>query len=363
MDRAAACGLQGLAHGQLPLRRMVPGVGRPPLLAGRPVRSLLIQGGERAMNAPVPQPAKLTLPILRQRVLGAYLGLAVGDALGATVEFMTPAEIEAEYGVHRQIRGGGWLHLKRGQVTDDTEMSLALGEVYLRHQAFPPAAVAEAFSEWMRGKPADIGHTVRRGIIRFRTEGLTEVPENDMDGGNGAAMRCLPVALGLLGAPVEEVHAASRVQAHTTHHNVLSDAGTECIIDLVQGAVCGEKLPWMAERVGTLTTTHRQFRYDRKPTRNPSGFIVDTLRVVFQALFTTNSFEEALVEAVNRGGDADTTGAILGMVAGALYGEQGIPWRWRHALLPEVREACETQALRLLAASPLHRSLEEAGAE
>jgi ADP-ribosyl-[dinitrogen reductase] hydrolase len=297
------------------------------------------------------------IPELRRRAVGAYLGLAVGDALGATVEFMTPGEIREQYGTHRQILGGGWLRLRRGQVTDDTEMSLALGEVYLRHNAFPPGAVAEAFSEWMRGKPVDIGHTVRRGIIRFRTEGLGEVPENEMDAGNGAAMRCLPVALGLLGAPLSEVHAASRAQAHTTHHNSLSDAGTECVVELVQGGIQGAGLPWMAERVARLTAGHPEFRYDRRPTRNPSGYIVETLRVVFQALFSTSTFEEALVEAVNRGGDADTTGAILGMIAGALHGAEGIPRRWRHALLPEVRHTCETQALRLLTASPLGRSV------
>ncbi len=305
-----------------------------------------------------PQRPPAAIPELRRRAVGAYLGLAVGDALGATVEFMTPGEIREQYGTHRQILGGGWLRLRRGQVTDDTEMSLALGEVYLRHNAFPPGAVAEAFSEWMRGKPVDIGHTVRRGIIRFRTEGLCQVPENEMDAGNGAAMRCLPVALALLGASPEAVWSASRAQAHTTHHNPLSDAGTECVVELVQGAIQGAGLPWMAERVARLTAAHPEFRYARKPTLNPSGYIVETLRVVFQALFGNDTFEAALVTAVNRGGDADTSGAILGMIAGALYGEEGIPRRWRQALLPEVREACETQALRLLAASPLGRAVE-----
>ncbi|NIN37143.1 MAG: ADP-ribosyl-[dinitrogen reductase] hydrolase, partial [Gammaproteobacteria bacterium] len=65
------------------------------------------------------------------RARAAYLGLAIGDALGATTEFMTPGEIRAKYKVHHKIIGGGWLYLKPGQVTDDTEMSLALGKAVL----------------------------------------------------------------------------------------------------------------------------------------------------------------------------------------------------------------------------------------
>jgi ADP-ribosyl-[dinitrogen reductase] hydrolase len=81
------------------------------------------------------------------RAEGAYLGLAVGDALGATLEFMTPREIQHQYGVHREIRGGGWLKLRRGQVTDDTEMALALGESILLRGGVEPAAAAQAYSD------------------------------------------------------------------------------------------------------------------------------------------------------------------------------------------------------------------------
>ncbi|HSO84778.1 ADP-ribosylglycohydrolase family protein, partial [Thiocapsa sp.] len=96
------------------------------------------------------------------RAAGAYLGLAVGDALGATVEFMTPREIREVYGEHRNLIGGGWLRLRKGRVTDDTEMSLALGNSILAAGCVDAHAIAEAFSDWMRTKPVDIGHTVRR---------------------------------------------------------------------------------------------------------------------------------------------------------------------------------------------------------
>ena len=83
------------------------------------------------------------------RALGAYLGLAVGDALGATVEFLMPREIQAQYGVHLEIVGGGWLRLKPGAVTDDTEMSLALGRALLASGGWNLKAVADEFAAWL----------------------------------------------------------------------------------------------------------------------------------------------------------------------------------------------------------------------
>src|ERR1035437_167778 len=101
---------------------------------------------------------------LFDKALGAYLGFAIGDALGATVEFMRPREIALQYGVHRDIIGGGWLKLARGQVTDDTPMSLALGrallqggKLALRRQASGDEAllrsIGQAFVQWLQGKP------------------------------------------------------------------------------------------------------------------------------------------------------------------------------------------------------------------
>ncbi len=286
------------------------------------------------------------------RALGAYLGMAVGDALGATVEFMTPAEIREIHGVHRELAGGGWLGLRRGQVTDDTEMSLALGEAILTRGRVEPRAVAEAFSTWMSSKPVDIGHTVRRGIARFRQTGELEVPPHEYDAGNGACMRCLPVALFSLGAATREVDAANRAQAHVTHHNELADAGTLAVIDMVQAALLGGSLAELRQRADALAAAWPEYRFDRRRSENPGGYLPETLSAVFQALFATGSFESALVDVVNRGGDADTSGAILGMIAGALCGRVAIPPRWLRALDPEVARRCALQAQALIDLSP-----------
>jgi ADP-ribosyl-[dinitrogen reductase] hydrolase len=284
-----------------------------------------------------------------QRATGAYIGLAVGDALGATTEFLTPREIEEQYGVHEEIIGGGWLRLKAGQVTDDTEMSLALGNSILTHHGVEAEAVAKAFSEWMRKKPIDIGNTVRRGIVHYRHSGETSVAVNEYDAGNGACMRSLPVALFYCQAPDHERTQASRRQSHTTHNNPLADAGTETIVDMVVAALKGGDKSRLEAMAKSLVSRFPLYRFDRREKENPSGYIVETLQAVFQAFFSKERFEEILVDVVNRGGDADTTGAIAGMLAGAYYGADEIPETWRNTLDADVMRQCRDQALRLVA--------------
>src|SRR3974390_2157849 len=90
--------------------------------------------------------------------LGAYLGFAIGDALGATVEFMTKSEIAARYGVHRDMIGGGWLKLRAGQITDDTEMSLALGRSLIRCGGLDLHDACEEFAAWLKSGPVEVGN-------------------------------------------------------------------------------------------------------------------------------------------------------------------------------------------------------------
>jgi ADP-ribosyl-[dinitrogen reductase] hydrolase len=287
---------------------------------------------------------------VQPRAIAAYLGLAIGDALGATVEFMTPREIAAQYQVHGQLIGGGWLKLKPGQVTDDTTMALTLGGSILEAGGVDAHAAARALDAWMRAKPVDIGSTVRRGLLAFRKTGDPRMPPSEHDAGNGAAMRVLPVALATLGLPEAEVRAACRAQAHVTHNNPLSDAATETLALMVRDALLGaDKLDLLHQRAHPLVKDHPEFAFRATRQRlNPSGYIVETLQAVFQAFFDTDTFEDCLIDAVNRGGDADTTGAIAGMLAGAVYGPVGIPWRWLNGLDAGIRCACEQQAVALV---------------
>jgi ADP-ribosyl-[dinitrogen reductase] hydrolase len=285
-----------------------------------------------------------------ERAVAAYLGLAIGDALGATVEFMTPREIAAAYGMHETLRGGGWLHLKPGHVTDDTTMSLALGTSILAQGKVDAYAAAVAFDTWMRAKPVDIGNTVRRNLLQFRKTGNPEAPYSDQDAGNGAAMRVLPVALATFGQAEDTVRAACRAQAHVTHHCALSDAACECLVFMVQDALRGEDKNHLLHRhAHPLAARHPEFKFRAvRPSSNPSGYVVDTMQAVFQSFFDTDDFRECLIDVVNRGGDADTTGAIAGMLAGALYGLEAIPEIWLNTLDANTRQSCEAQALALI---------------
>lgn len=263
---------------------------------------------------------------LHDRALGAYLGLAVGDALGATVEFMTRGEIAHKYGRHDRIIGGGWLSLKPGQVTDDTQMSLYLGRSLLRKGGFDVTDACEAFAEWLKTRPVDVGNTCRRGIQRFILHGTTQGPASDGDAGNGAVMRILPVALATLGNP-QRLEDWTLAQNHITHHHPLSDDGTLAVARAVHALCDGQGMVAVRDLANELIAKHRTFRFE--PYRgNCTAYVVDTLQTVFNFYFRTDSFMDCVVETVNQGGDADTTGAIAGMLAGATYGVQAIPAGW-----------------------------------
>ncbi|HET9553354.1 MAG TPA: ADP-ribosyl-[dinitrogen reductase] hydrolase [Anaeromyxobacteraceae bacterium] len=291
---------------------------------------------------------------VRARARAAFLGLALGDALGATVEFMTAAEIRAAHGVHRELTGGGWLHLKPGRVTDDTEMSVRLARAVDRAGGFDLAAVADELAAWLKTNPVDVGNTVRKGLRSYIVHGQLETPYNEWDAGNGGAMRMLPVALLSLGdEPLLERCALA--QARLTHHHPLSDAACGALGRMVQRAVRGEPLPALREEADRLVALHPTFRFE--PYRGlASGYVVDTLQTVFHHLFATGSFEDCLVATVNQGGDADTTGAIAGMLAGALYGQEGLPRRWLRRLDAGLKEELGRLADRLVALSPLARA-------
>ncbi len=283
---------------------------------------------------------------LHNRARACFLGVALGDALGATTEFMTPGEIRAQYKLHRKIRGGGWLGLKQGQVTDDTEMSLAIAAAVLSTGAWDLQGVAEAFLAWMRGKPIDIGATVRKGISRYRRSGELQVPVNEWDAGNGAVMRMAPVALFSLGDETL-FKQCTLEQARLTHNHPLSDAACLCIGRMVQAALSGADRFELHRLARGLVSEYPNFRFNNYRGQ-ASGYVVETLQTVFHYFFATGSFEECLVGVVNQGGDADTTGAIAGMLAGAFYGFDSLPERWLKKLDRTVRDKVDDAAVRLV---------------
>ncbi|MGD0816489.1 MAG: ADP-ribosyl-[dinitrogen reductase] hydrolase [Verrucomicrobiota bacterium] len=289
-------------------------------------------------------------PSLLDRALGAFLGLAVGDALGATVEFMTAQEIAAQFRTHDQIMGGGWLRLKPGQITDDTEMTLTLGTALIASGGWNLRAIADAFVAWLRHEPVDIGNTCCRGINRYFANGSFCAPPAEGDGGNGAAMRNLPTVF--VSLENETILTRRSIeQAHLTHNHPESDAATAAIACMTRRLLLEGNRTACDQIVCDLITQHSAFSFKPWP-GNTSGYIVDTVQTVFDGFFDTGSFEECLVRVVNRGGDADTTGALAGQLAGALYGVQDIPARWLKKLDPAITAAIYKLTPQLLNLSP-----------
>jgi len=290
-------------------------------------------------------PIKTNPSGLHRRALGAYLGLAVGDALGAPIEFLTAREI-AQRGVHREMTGGGWLKLKPGQITDDTEMSLCLGRAWLEAGGWNPKTAAEHFVGWLKHHPIDIGNTCRRGIRRYMLDGSLHGEPSEGDGGNGAAMRILPIALATYGDDALFQQVALE-QAHLTHYHPLSDAATLVLGRMVHTLLAGQGIKVCRKLSDTLIEMYPKFKFNPYP-RRASGYIVDTMQTVLHHFFTTDSFESCLIETVNCGEDADTNGAIVGMLAGALYGVEAIPERWLDKLDGNVKIEIEHQVRELL---------------
>ena len=288
----------------------------------------------------------MNTPILADRALGAYLGFAVGDALGATVEFLTAGEIAQRHGKHCRMIGGGWLMLAPGQVTDDTEMTLCVGRAIVGSGGWDVRAVCEEFSEWLRAVPADVGNTCRRGIRRYLLDGSVSTPPNEGDGGNGACMRNLPVALATVHDP-SAFQDWTLEQCHITHNHPLSDAGALALGRMVQRLVTGGGINDCRREAQALAQAHPQFRFDRF-NGVCTAYVVDTIRTVLHFYFLTDSVRTCVIETVNVGGDADTAGALAGMLAGATYGATSIPHPWLRSLDRSVRHEIRRQVPALL---------------
>jgi ADP-ribosyl-[dinitrogen reductase] hydrolase len=283
-----------------------------------------------------------------------FLGVAVGDALGAPVEFMTSGEIAKKYGWLNEMVGGGWLRLKPGQVTDDTEMTLCLARGIATAGGWDLRAIAGQFADWLKSRPIDVGDTCRRGIRNFMLKDQLESPPNQWDAGNGALMRMTPLALYTLGSE-ELLQKCSIEHGHLTHNHPLSDAACITYGRMIQMALLGAEKSRLRREADKLVAEFPSFRYTPYPGL-ATGYVVDTLQTVFHYFFRSRSFEECITSTVNQGGDADTTGAIAGGLAGAYYGLEEIPRRWLKKM--DGRYVAELAALsdRLVVLSPHHKN-------
>lgn len=306
--------------------------------------SLTLGGKLRAMEAraddPPPDP-KEGQPGIIERARGAMLGLAVGDALGATLEFGPRIASVKDY--HREMIGGGPFGLDPGQWSDDSAMSLALAKSLITYRNFDPHDVMDRFLAWYRrgeysctGTCFDIGSTTRQALERFERTGDPFAGSTDENtAGNGSLMRLAPVALFGLDNEAEAIRIA-REQSRLTHAAAQCVDACDLFVRLLRSTVLGGGHPlelgrWSGhpdiEEAKTAYWGGRERRFIRS-----GGYVAETLEAALGAVGSSGSFEQALISAVNLGGDADTVGAVTGALAGAKWGERAIPPRWLEPL-------------------------------
>ena len=282
---------------------------------------------------------------MKDRYRGSLVGLAVGDALGTTVEFKRPGTFEPV----TDITGGGPFGLAPGEWTDDTSMALCLAASLLEQQGFYPNDQMQRYVRWYRegyfsctGHCFDIGNTVAAALGRFEKNGDPYAGSKDPStAGNGSIMRLAPVALFYGAQPAKAVQFAAQ-SSLTTHGAVTAVEACEYLARLIVGALNGdgkEKLVGAEDgqiqllRDATYESSIARvaggsFREKSPPDIKGTGYVVESLEAALWAFWSTDSFEDGALAAVNLGDDADTTGAVYGQLAGAYYGIDAIRSDW-----------------------------------
>lgn len=302
---------------------------------------------------------------LKDRFRGCLLGLAVGDAVGTTVEFRPRGSFKPL----TDMIGGGPFHLQAGQWTDDTSMALCLATSLVECHGFDPLDQMERYCRWAEtgylsstGTCFDIGNTVASALRRFRQTGNPWAGSSDpYSAGNGSIMRLAPIPMFFF----PDLEAAERFAAEssrTTHGAVECMDACRLLARIICRALSGR--PKDEVILGDSTTFRGSEKivaiargaYRDKSEREirGSGYVVESLEAALWCFAHTDCFRDAVLQAANLGDDADTTAAVCGQVAGAYYGARHIPAAWLERLA--LRSAITELADRLY-----HASKERAG--
>lgn len=287
----------------------------------------------------------------QDRYCGAMLGLAVGDAVGSTLEFRPPGSFEPI----ADMVGGGPFELAPGQWTDDTSMALCLAESLLARQGFDPVDQMQRYVRWWRegylsstGHCFDIGGTVRSALSRFEATGEPFCGGTDpYSAGNGSIMRLAPIPLYYAADPMQAV-TKSGESSRTTHGATTTVDACRYLGSLMVGALQGvSKETLLSDHYSSVAGYWNEnslcpeidaiaggtFKEKEPPEIKGSGYVVESLEAALWAFHRGHTFEEGCLLAVNLGDDADTTGAVYGQLAGAFYGSSSIPESWRNRIV------------------------------
>ena len=277
------------------------------------------------------------------RARGCLLGLAVGDAVGTTLEFRTKGSFAP---IHDMV-GGGPFHLKPGEWTDDTSMALCLAESLVECGDFDAHDQMIRYCRWMNeghlssnGRCFDIGITISGALRRFEKSREPFCGSTAPDtAGNGSIMRLAPVPI-FANGDLQEAIRLSRESSRTTHGAQECLDSCHALGALLHHLLSGMEKEEALERLKSEPVASPKVRaildgsYREKAEEEirASGYVIHTLEAALWSFHCTSSFRDAILAAVNLGEDADTTGAVCGQIAGACYGVAGIPGEWLEKL-------------------------------
>lgn len=293
---------------------------------------------------------------IRDRAMGAFLGLAVGDALGTTLEFRGRDD-EPRLD---DIVGGGPFRLAPGCWTDDTAMALALADSLMATGTLDCRDLMDRFCAWWRtgeysctGSCFDVGNTIRQALERYRQTGDPLAGStHPMSAGNGSLMRLAPVAMRYW-SDRARLDSVAAQQSRTTHAAAEAVDGCRALADLLADAISGETRRSVlaprsfsgAPRIASILGG--SWRGKARKSIRSTGYVVHTLEAALWSVARTANFRNAVVLAANLAHDADTVAAVTGQLAGAIYGRSGIPkeWldriAWKNRLLDAARRLAE----------------------
>lgn len=283
---------------------------------------------------------------LFNRITGSLIGLAIGDALGAPIEFSDPGTFSPITG----FQSGGPFNLPAGTWTDDTSLALCLAESLIECRVFNPTDQLDRYWRWYHdghlsatGHCFDIGNTTRKALDKFNQTGESfPGPTHDRSASNGSLMRLAPVPLFFHKDPGEAIRLSGESSRTTHGHRDPVDA-CRYAGAIIAGACNGEK---KAELLSSLyapiegywdahplnekieEVASGSFLEREPPEIKGRAHAVRALEAALWAFAKGKNFRESVLLAVNLGDDADTTGAICGQIAGAHYGMEGIPKEW-----------------------------------
>ena len=288
----------------------------------------------------------------RDKYRGALLGLAIGDALGTTLEFKPPGTFVPI----TDMVGGGPFNLKPGEWTDDTSMALCLAESLIERRGFDAKDQMDRYCRWheegylsSNGRCFDIGNTVSGALAKYRRTGNPfSGPESPNTAGNGSLMRLAPIPLFFVGDPKQAIDYAAE-SSRTTHGAKTAIDACRYFTGLIIGALRNRKKSeliapyfnpenkpsfWdeqpLDPKIAAIAAG--SFKSKEPPDIKGSGYVVESLEAALWAFSRADSFRQGALLAVNLGDDADTTGAIFGQLAGAFYGAEAIPADWKATL-------------------------------